>query len=216
MKKHNIVKIRTLAIVLMTLFLTIIIGCATGQVKQKNDISSGDTIVVGDYKLKVPDGYVGITSSEVPPMIKKMAKRTGEHISDGIYNKYVGTVILFGYLEKIDQDAEFKIIKDLAVVIDKGILQEELRKKAGKDFEHLTVESQAFSATDENLIFSATVSWAFFETSIQFVLKRNQQTPAKKGRIIAAALSRQTLTDASKLDVLDILNSAQDALLSKL
>jgi len=91
MKKLTIFKIRTLAIVLITLSLIIIIGCATGQVKQKNDISSGDTIVVGDYKLKVPDGYVGITSSEVPPMIQKMIKRGGKHLSEGIYNKYVGT-----------------------------------------------------------------------------------------------------------------------------
>lgn len=119
-------------------------------------------------------------------------------------------MILFGYLEEIDQSAEAKIIKELEVMVDKGSLQDELQKKAGKDFEHLTVESQDFSATDENLMFSADVSWAFFEMSAQFVLKRNQQAPSKKGRIIAAALSRQTIAEASKLDVMDILKSAQN------
>jgi hypothetical protein len=210
MKKLTTFKIRTLAVVLMTLSLTIIIGCATGQVKQKNDISSGDTIVVGNYGLKVPDGYAGITSSEAPPAMKEMAKKLKKYPSEGIYNKNVGTVILFAYFDKIDLDAESLMIVKLENIIDRGQLQGELRKNLGKDFEKAKVESAAYSTTDENFIASATISIEFAAMSFQFCLKRIPYPSSKIGRIVAFAISRPNLINDAKLDMLNILNSAQE------
>ena len=215
MKKHNTFKTKTLAVVLMILFLTIIIGCATGQVKQKNDISSGDIFIVGDYELKAPDGYIGITSSEAPPFMKEMAKKLKKFPSEGIYNKNVGTVILFAYFDKIDAKEESRMIEQVEG-LTKDKLQDVIQKEMGKEYKKAKVESMEYSTTDENFIAGATISMEFATMSFQFYLKRNQHTPSKRGRIMAFVISRPSLVNDAKLDVLNILNSAQEVQLLRL